>query len=122
MARVRLSRAAERDIVDILAWSQSQFAVAARHRYERLIVTALSDIASNPFQHGGVARPELGDGVRSWHLGTSRRRAAKSGAVVARPRHFIVYRPAGSDLVEVGRLLHDAMELERHVQGPDVWE
>lgn len=122
MARLRLSRAAETDIIDILAWSQSRFGDAVRRRYERLIVVALSDIASDPFRPGGIARPELGVGVRSWHLRVSRRRAAESGAVVARPRHFIIYRQADTDLVVVGRVLHDAMELERHLQGLAIWE
>ena len=43
-----------------------------------------------------------------------------SGSVslpVRRPRHFVIYR-FESGLVEVGRLLHDAMELARHL-GPD---
>ena len=122
MARLRLSRRAETDIVDILAWSQSRFGIAARRRYERLIVTGLSDVAVDPFRPGSVSRPELGASVWSWHLRNSRQRAAAAGATVARPRHFVIYRPAGSDLVEVGRLLHDAMELQRHLQRMDVWE
>lgn len=122
MARLRLSLAVERDIVDILVWSQSQFGVAARRRYERLIVLGLSDIADDPFRPGSSSRPELGARVRSWHLRNSRRRAAAAGVIVARPRHFILYRFADPDLVEVGRLLHDAMELRRHLEAAYVWE
>ena len=121
MARIRLSRAAETDIIDILVWSQSRFGDAARQRYERLIVAALSDIASDPLRPGSFLRSELGDGVRSWHLRVSRQRAAPAGTVVARPRHFIVYRQ-DPDLVVVGRLLHDAMELERHLRAREIWE
>lgn len=122
MAGLRLSRTAERDIIDILVWSETQFGGAARAQYERLITVVLSQIALDPLQPLSVARPELGDGVRSWHLSSSRQQAAEAGANVARPRHFIIYRLAKSDLVEVGRLLHDAMELERHLQRSDVWE
>ena len=122
MARLRLSLAAETDIVDILACSQSRFGEAARRRYEQLIVVALSDIASDPLRPGSTARPELGAGVRSWHLRGSRLRVAASGTVVARPRHFIIYRQTDPDLVAVSRLLHDAMELRRHLQTPDIWE
>ena len=38
-------------------------------------------------------------------------------ALVRRPRHFLVYRVEPALLV-VGRVLHDAMELERHLN-PD---
>ena len=122
MARLRLSHAAETDIIDILAWSQSRFGETARRRYEHLIVVALSDVASDPFRPGSLARSELGEGVRSWHLRASRLRVAAPGTVVARPRHLIIYRQTGPDLVAVGRLLHDAMELRRHLQARDIWE
>jgi plasmid stabilization system protein ParE len=60
MAVYRLTEAAETDIVEILAWSESQFGGVARRRYERLIVTALIDIAADPVRPGSLARPELG--------------------------------------------------------------
>ncbi|HTU52630.1 MAG TPA: hypothetical protein VMF62_01540 [Acetobacteraceae bacterium] len=59
---------------------------------------------------GSAARPEFGCGVRSYHLWHSRMHSD-----VARPRHLILYRIAEGSIVEVGRVLHDAMELERHV-------
>jgi toxin ParE1/3/4 len=34
---------------------------------------------------------------------------------VFRPRHLLVYRHVRADLVGVGRILHDAMEVERHL-------
>lgn len=37
MTIYRISRAAEADIIDILAWSHNQFGDHARHRYEGLI-------------------------------------------------------------------------------------
>jgi toxin ParE1/3/4 len=72
MAVYRLTDAAEADIIDILAWSETQFGNAARTRHERLIVTALLDIAGEPARPGSLARPELGADVRSWHLRGSR--------------------------------------------------
>jgi toxin ParE1/3/4 len=119
MARYRLSDAAQADIIDILAWSQEQFGEAARLRYESLIVTALRDVATQPNRPGSVERPELGAGVRSWHLGLSRYRAR--GGVVRRPRHFLIYR-VESELLVVGRVLHDAMELARHLDPETSWQ
>jgi len=75
MARYRLSTTAQADLIDVLAWTQSQFGEAARKRYETLLVAALRDISIQPDRSGSVERPELGDGVRSWHLHLSRERA-----------------------------------------------
>ncbi len=79
-------------------------------------MTALTDLSIDPAKPGSVARPELGDGVRTWHLLLSRDRARDAGAAVLRPRHFLVYRPVDANLIVIGRVLHDAMELERHLQ------
>lgn len=89
MAGYRLTHAAQTDIVSTLAWSQEQFGDEARTRYEALIVTAIRDAAEHSDEIGRTARPELGDGVFSWHLAQSRTRspggsrASESG--LARP-------------------------------------
>jgi toxin ParE1/3/4 len=75
MAIYRLTGAAETDIIDISVWSETQFGGAAGVRSERLIVTAFIDVATDPARPGSLARPELGSGVRSWHLRGSRDRA-----------------------------------------------
>lgn len=115
MPDYRLSNAAQADIVNILAWTQEHFGEAARLRYERLLVTALRDIALGPNRTGSISRPELGDDVRSYHLRHSRDRARHESGIVHRPRHFLLYRFARADMVGIGRVLHDAMEIERHL-------
>lgn len=120
MLRYRLSAAAQDDVINILAWTDEQFGEAARLRYERLIVAALRDLATLPERPGSIARPELGAGVRTWHLRLSRAHVAP-GPIVQRPRHFLVYRNEPALLV-VGRVLHDAMELQRHVDPGSSWE
>lgn len=114
MTGYRLSGPAKADIVKILAWTERQFGEAARVRYATLITTALRDISSEPDRVGNILRPELGDGVRSWHLTLSRTHARTETGFVRRPRHFLIYRVDG-DLVIVGRVLHDAMEMARHL-------
>lgn len=121
MTRYRVSSAAQDDIVDILDWTHEQFGDAARLRYEALLITALRDIGEQPRRPGSIVRPELGDGVRSWHLCLSRERARTTGAIVHRPRHFLIYRPENAIIV-IGRVLHDAMELARHLEGDGPWE
>ncbi|MFV0276865.1 MAG: type II toxin-antitoxin system RelE/ParE family toxin [Parahaliea sp.] len=120
MAHYRLSAAAQADLVDILTWTHEHFGEAARQRYEILVATALRDITQ---QHrpGSIERPELGAGARSWHLALSRERARTDTGIVRRPRHFLIYRLDG-ELVVVGRVLHDAMELTRHLDPGQSWE
>lgn len=117
MFRFRLSEAAQSDVIGILAWTNERFGETARLSYESLIVAALRDVASQPDRPGSLARPELGEGVRSWHLRLSRDHVKPGVVVVRRPRHFLIYR-AEPALVVVGRVLHDAMELARHLD-PD---
>lgn len=121
MLRYRLSAAAQDDLQGIFAWTQERFGDAARLRYESLVVAALRDVSMQPDRVGSVARPELGAGVRSWHLRSSRERARTDSVVVHRPRHFLIYRTEPNLLV-VGRVLHDAMELARHLDPASSWE
>ena len=89
MARLRLSALAQADIVNVLAWTAQRFGDQAQARYEQLLANALRDLGAEPLRLGTAARPELGHGVRSYHLRHSRKRLE-----VARPRHLIVYRIA----------------------------
>lgn len=110
----RLSRTAEEDIVSILTWSQENFGDQARLRYQELIITALRDAAGRHPESRPAPRPELGGGVLSWHL--ARSRTHSPGGMVRRPRHVVLCRWDG-DVLEIGRILHDSMDLPRHV-GP----
>lgn len=121
MLRIRLSDAAQADVVDILVWTQEQFDAAARTRYESLIVAGLRDVAAQPDRSGSIERPELGAGVRSWHLRLSRNHPGTGAVGVRRPRHFLIYRVEFKLLV-VGRVLHEAMELAQHLDPETSWK
>jgi len=121
MIDYHLSLAAEADILAILTWTQKQFGDVARRRYEALIRTALRDVATQPDRPGSVERPELGVAIRSWHLRLSRERARIEDGIVHRPRHFLIYRLEPQWIV-IGRILHDAMELARHLDAKTVWQ
>jgi toxin ParE1/3/4 len=111
----RLSAAAEDDIVELLAYTESRFGDAARRRYQALLIMALRNISLDPDRPGSVARPELGPGVRSYHLSHSRDRARSAEGFVRRPRHVVLYRVVRPDILGVGRILHDGMEITRHM-------
>ncbi len=79
MSEYRLADAAKADIFNVLTWSEETFGEVARRRYERLLITALRDVATDPNRPGSVVHTELGVGVRSWHLRHSRERARTPG-------------------------------------------
>lgn len=111
----RLSEAAQSDILEILGWTHETFGAAARLRYEKLLVTALRDVALDPLRPGTNARSELIGDIRSYHLRYSRERAKSETGLVRNPRHFLLYRMLKPGLVGVGRVLYDSMEIERHL-------
>jgi len=120
MLRCRLSEAAQCDALNVLAWTHEQSGETARLRYESLIVAALRDVASQPDRPGSLARPELCTGVRSRRLRLGREHTDTGAGVVRRPRHFLAYR-FEPGLVVVGRVLHEAMELARHLDPDTSW-
>jgi toxin ParE1/3/4 len=115
MPQYHLARTARADIVDLLAQTEANFGEIARDRYELLLDTALRDIAAKPDRIGSIAQPALGQGVRSYHLRHSRERARTEYGIVQRPRHLLLYRHVRVDLLGVGRVLHDAMDIARHL-------
>jgi toxin ParE1/3/4 len=115
MAQFRLSPQAEEDIEAILAWSHGQFGEQIRRRYEELIVQAMLDLASNPTRAGTRQRPELGNGVSTYHIRYSRDRVTRSAGRIRKPRHFLIFRVAADGCLEISRVLHDSLDLERHL-------
>lgn len=103
--KLRISRQALRDIEDVLAWTREQFGDRKLAEYEELIRAALADVAANPDDPHARRRPEIHPDARTFHLARRGKRA----------RHFLLYRVAADGHVDVGRLLHDAMELKRHL-------
>jgi len=115
MPQYRISAAARTDIVDILRLSQTQFGDQARQRYQALILAALHDIAGVPTRIGSHDCDEIAPGLRSYHLIYSRQQAKNLQGTVKNPRHIVFYRVANDDVIEVIRLLHDAMDVQLHL-------
>lgn len=75
---------------------------------------ALRDIEADPELAGSKEHRDIfRGGVRTYHLSSSRDRVI--GPQVKEPRHFILYRKREDGVIEVGRVLHDGRDLERHV-------
>lgn len=112
MARYRLAPLAAADIAGILQWSRARFGAATARRYGALLVAAMRDVASDPNRPGSTTQPELSRGARSWHVRLSR--SHSTAGAVQHPRHVVIYRADGDGVV-ILRVLHDSMDLPRHL-------
>ena len=105
---VRLTAAAEADFEEILRWTADQFGEAQARIYAETISAALNDLAAGPTGVGTRKRDDILKGIFTLHVA----RKGRNG------RHFVMFRvgraPDGK-LIEVLRLLHDAMDLQRHL-------
>ena len=119
MALFRLSHAARTDIVDILVWSQANFGDDARRRYEALIAAGIRQVVNVPDGPGVRERPELGPGVQSWHLRQSKHHGPPD-MLVQHPRHVLIFRQDG-EVVVIGRVHHESMQADRHVDTGSSW-
>lgn len=119
--KLLLSNPALADIEHILEWTTSAFGAVGRQRYEALIQTALTDLASNPARLGTKQRDDIAPAIVTYHLSASRKRSTTS-TQVAKPRHLILFRvnnqpveSGGSAEVQILRFLHDSMDFVQHV-------
>lgn len=101
--KLRLSAHAERDIAEVLLWTLERFGERQCEVYEALIRRAFEDVAQDP--QIARARPEIHEQARTLHLARCGQRA----------RHFFLLRIAPDGVVEVARLLHDAMDLSANL-------
>ena len=115
MVRYHLSASAVQDIEAILAWTHGRFGEQVRLRYEELLVQAILDVADDPRRPGSVERPELARGAYTYHLRHSRDHVSRSIGRIRKPRHFLLFRTTSDSCLEIGRVLHDSMDLARHL-------
>jgi toxin ParE1/3/4 len=115
MLRVFVAETAADEIVSILAWSDKHFGEAARRRYDALILQAINDLAENPERPGVHVRTEIAESVRTYHLKNSRDRVPLAAGRVREPRHFLLFRVRADESLEIGRVLHDGMDIFKHV-------
>lgn len=115
MLSLLVSPQAEQDIVEILAWTDGQFGERARIRYEALLERAIFELRQDPARPGSHEIIAIGHGVRTYHLLHSRDRVPKKIGRVYKPRHILLYRISSECKLEIGRVLHDGVDLARHL-------
>lgn len=103
--RVSLGVEAEKDFARILTYTQNIYGPRQAEIYLTTILDALESLGSGPDVLGSVSRDEIRPRLRSLHVARHGRRG----------RHVIMYRPGQGQVIEVLRILHDAMDLTRHI-------
>ena len=103
------------DIASILAWTEKNFGTQALSRYAKLIAKAIEQVAENPELVGSHQRPEIAKNCRTNHLYLCRKAAGRARDRVRHPCHFLLYRALEANIVEIGRVRHDSMDLLEHL-------
>ena len=109
---VRLTAAAEADFAGIIAWTVEQFGDVQARVYAETLSLAVEALIAGPELPSVKARPEIGKQLSTLHVARRGRRG----------RHFILFRTDPDPKrrrIDVLRILHDSMDLERHVPEDD---
>ena len=78
-------------------------------RYRDTLVRAIGELANGPEVGGSKARDEIMRGLRTLHVARHGRRG----------RHFLLYRVGPGRIIEIGRILHDGTDMQRHLPFAD---
>jgi toxin ParE1/3/4 len=103
--RVRLAEQAELDLLGITLWTLENFGAQQAQAYAKSLSLAIEALHDGPEIFGVTVRDDIGLGVRALHVARQGRKG----------RHFVVFRIAPERTIEVLRLLHDSMDLPRHL-------
>ena len=101
---VRLGRQAEQDYLEILQWTTKTFGKGQARIYAETMARAIEALEDGPDVVGARTCDDIQPGIRTLHIA----RQGRAG------RHFVVFRVTGSE-IDVLRLLHDSMDLPRHL-------
>jgi len=102
---VRLTHQAELDVLDITKWTAEQFGELQADHYLETISLALEALTNGPETPGVKNRNELAHDICTLHIARHGRKAS----------HFVVFRVSEAQVLDILRILHDRMELSRHI-------
>ncbi len=109
---MRLTAAADQDFKDIVEWTVEQFGDQQALVYAETIALALEALAEGPSPPiDAKRRDEIQTGLFSLHVARQGRKGS----------HFVMFRTASRSryVIEALRLLHDSMDIPRHLKIPD---
>jgi toxin ParE1/3/4 len=105
---VTLAAAAEADFRDIIRWTAEVFGDAQARVYAATLSAAIESLAGGPTIVGARPRDDIAKGIFALHVAHHGHKGS----------HFVMFR-IGKDRkrarIEVLRVLHEAMDLARHL-------
>ena len=105
---IRITAAAENDLQDILRWTVVQFGTTQARIYADTITSAITHLADGPNVSGVKARDDIAHGMFTLHVARINRKG----------RHFLIFRvdsDGEQQVIDILRILHDSMDIARHV-------
>ena len=103
--KVRLAAQAELDFSEIITWTLENFGERQAETYAETLILAIEALHDGPEQLGAKARDDIEPGIRTLHIARQGRKG----------RHFVVFRETQGQCIDVLRILHDSMDLARHI-------
>ncbi len=103
--RVRLSKDAKRDLGKITSWTRKRFGTIQAIVYRDILIGAITALRDGPNHVASKSREEMAPGIRMLHVA----RLGKNAS------HVLIYRTAESGTIEIVRILHDRMEISKHL-------
>lgn len=102
---IRLAGQAEQDLLDITQWTAENFGTRQAEQYAETITVAIEALHDGPEILGAKVRDEIGPGIRTLHVARQGRKG----------RHFVAFSVSEGHMINVLRLLHDSMDLAKHL-------
>ncbi|MFN3634367.1 MAG: type II toxin-antitoxin system RelE/ParE family toxin [Rhizobium rhizophilum] len=109
--RIVLTADAVTDRETIYRYTRDQFGPAQARRYDGFLDDAIASLALNPKRTGSKPRSEIAEGIRSLRLAIAGNAPGQS-----RASHVILYFEHTGNRVVISRILHESMDLQRHVR------
>jgi toxin ParE1/3/4 len=106
---ISLAAAAQADLDNIAAWTTENFGPSQAEHCIEAILDTIDELTVSESPTRSLARDEIEKGLRTLHM----RKRGRGG------RHFLLYSET-ADEVRIQRVLHDSMELSRHISREDV--
>lgn len=116
MHSLRFTAAARADLRAIQTHTEKRFGAVARKRYTALLAQALRDLSENPARPGSLKRPDIGPDLLTYHISFSKNRSRTEHGSVRAPRHLILYMLEEDSIVAILRVLHDVMDIPKHIK------
>ena len=102
---IHLADQAEQDLLDVIRWTNENFVTRQAKQYAETIALAIEALHDGPEILGAKLRNDIAEGIHTLHV----TRQGRKG------RHFIAFSVSEGHIINVLRLLHDSMDLAKHL-------